>query len=1306
MSNTQLIIPKVPVLDKSEDYAFLRKEGLKFIEKLSSKFWTDYNDHDPGITIEELFCYAITDLGYRTSFTIPDILAPDPDAGGTNDFNFFTARQILPVNPVSETDLRKMILDIPGVRNVWFRVARDCEQPVYINRKECGLTLERSEAGAVLPINGLYNVLVQYEDDDAGKEQYDAILREVRKRLMETRNLCEDYLSVAQVQYEDIAICSDIEVRPDADITLVAAKIYRILLDYFSPPVNFHTLEEMVEKGKSIDEIFEGPALNSGFIDDDEIEKNDLRSVLHTSDLYNLILDIKEVVAIKSLKLIRYVNGEPDGTEAEWELTLGSFRAARLEMERSKLIFYKGILPYMAQKEAVEDQLKQLQQTVGSFRKKGHKNDLEVPKGKFRNISDYFPLQNEFPPVYGIGTAGLPKDATPERRAQALQLKEYLLFFEQLLTDYLAQLVNVKKLFTFNHTVDRTKTDELRMKIVQLAENTINGLGRTDFGILSRTYYTQELTEIEGISSLFIDHARYTANLDGIAETMEVFSERRNRFLDHLLARFCEDVTEYSLAMFRMDSSLPKADLLSGLRLIHDKESLLLDYPKSSSNRGRAFNYKPEKNINPDDPFDTGIWDTVNIAGMKNRISRLLGMAGDQLDALALNALKVEKAALYTVILFNKESGSNRRTDEILLRTTGVFTRHIEADAEEEAMLVVAKDNSNFSKETAGSKFFFRLNDTVNSRVMAQSPMYTSEYDRDEALDETIVLFNQKIAFKYMSIKEDASYTITLFDRDGSTILLQCPKKFKKKHDALALVQKFVSAARDTSAFRKMDAGDKKIFQLVDRCDQDEVLGEGLKFNTALLRDAALEATLTLFTESRQHDVIRRRTIATDLLDIHTGGSGKDQRWWVQLADPDHPDDPALYILKSRIDDTRECAESILLYMLHNGDNPTIYKPVKNGSGKYEFVMYDDCGNVIAFSNPANAVDTEKQAEQMILCVVRFFREHCDVENFHLVEHILLRPRTNIDELLPACTNCHEAKTDGMTTGVPAYSIDVYRIADKEITGNDQYAKRKRDILKSQISVSQVKAGQIEGTDIWGFMVTNADGHAIMYSEGYIGLNGCTNGIASMRENGINTFTEVRGVKRYERAGNLCLGNYRIFKRRDNFHFHLYADNAQVIASSAVAYDTEEEAHAAVLELSGWLAFENVVLPTTYIPGYDEDPYSFRISVLLPAWPSRFRDQAFRHYVEKVIRQETPVHIYPRICWVNLQQMRSFEHHYRHWLQSLSVNDVPNPHTVADFIDALFSIDNVYPTAILHSCDDVNSNEPQVILDNTMLGTL
>src|SRR3546814_8893340 len=66
MLTQELYIDKKRKLEPAMDYELLRSLGLKYIEELGSKSWTDYNAHDPGITIMEQLCYALTELGYRS----------------------------------------------------------------------------------------------------------------------------------------------------------------------------------------------------------------------------------------------------------------------------------------------------------------------------------------------------------------------------------------------------------------------------------------------------------------------------------------------------------------------------------------------------------------------------------------------------------------------------------------------------------------------------------------------------------------------------------------------------------------------------------------------------------------------------------------------------------------------------------------------------------------------------------------------------------------------------------------------------------------------------------------------------------------------------------------------------------------------------------------------------------------------------------------------------------------------------------------------------------------------------------------
>ena len=115
-----LTISQNPQLRESQDFYFLRSEGLNYLESIATKLWTDFNTHDPGITILEVLCYAITDLGYRTGFDMADIVAKDPAAAeDEHQFQFHTAREILTNRAWTELDYRKLLIDILGVDNAW-----------------------------------------------------------------------------------------------------------------------------------------------------------------------------------------------------------------------------------------------------------------------------------------------------------------------------------------------------------------------------------------------------------------------------------------------------------------------------------------------------------------------------------------------------------------------------------------------------------------------------------------------------------------------------------------------------------------------------------------------------------------------------------------------------------------------------------------------------------------------------------------------------------------------------------------------------------------------------------------------------------------------------------------------------------------------------------------------------------------------------------------------------------------------------------------------------------------------------------
>jgi hypothetical protein len=64
------------------------------------------------------------------------------------------------------------------------------------------------------------------------------------------------------------------------------------------------------------------------------------------------------------------------------------------------------------------------------------------------------------------------------------------------------------------------------------------------------------------------------------------------------------------------------------------------------------------------------------------------------------------------------------------------------------------------------------------------------------------------------------------------------------------------------------------------------------------------------------------------------------------------------------------------------------------------------------------------------------------------------------------------------------------------------------------------------------------------------------------------------------------------------------------------------------------------------------DPYSFRITLVLPGETALLSHLRFRQYLERLIREATPSHIVPKICWVSDAQMGQWGEAYGKWRQA------------------------------------------------------
>ncbi|MEI6335559.1 MAG: hypothetical protein WCS87_13455 [Methylococcaceae bacterium] len=549
-------------LTSTLDYENLRLQGLAWLEKLAGSEWTDFNAHDPGITILEQVCYALTDLSYRINFNIEDLLSQN---GADTYDSLYPDRQILVANPVTLLDLRKWVIDVDGVNNAWLEAVTAPEPPVFYLQKPVlatgsdVITLAGDPAASPLNVQGLYRVLI--EKSVAQDRDSNAIVCEVAERLHAERSLGVDFDTIQVIATQAVVIEACIEIDPIANPDDVYVAILEKVAAYLSHTVTFYTLQERLAQGKAIDEIFDGPLLTHGFIDTEELLQLTRKKNLYVSDLIRKIMD---VVGVRMVEFVVFKTGEQFNDTA---LILDADKTPTLDIDNSKLTLKKRQLPVQLDKISLTASYLSNQKT--RYLRTAVSSITQLPQGHDRHVDRYYSLLEQFPKLYGIGASGLPSTASVQRLAQAKQLKAYLLFFDQVLANSFAQLAHLKDLFSFNNE-----------QVVSYFA------GCLDSPNISELWVEQD-------SSLRNDRLQQLFGATNPNESVPLFQrgrledwQRKHRFVDHLLARFAEQFSDYS----RFTSK--DGDL--GKQVLSDKLALLRSYTQTGRSKGTGFNVLAE----------------------------------------------------------------------------------------------------------------------------------------------------------------------------------------------------------------------------------------------------------------------------------------------------------------------------------------------------------------------------------------------------------------------------------------------------------------------------------------------------------------------------------------------------------------------------------------------------------------------------------------------------------------------------------------------------------------------------------------
>ncbi len=470
-------------------YAALRAEGIRLLQQLSHETWTDYNTHDPGVTILELLCYAVTDLIYRTGFATADYLT---DASGRIDLDqlaLYPPERIFPSPAVTVSDYRKLIFDaIPEIEHVWM-------EPI---------------AG------GLYRIYLQLATSDAALNASEQAAREarviahVRREYAMHRNLCEDLASVEVRTPRAYTVHGTIQIGDTPPSTDLLGELYVRALQVVNGTQHHRSYADELARGRSPADVFNGPRTQHVHVADEDLQQH--RTMVHTSDVRQELGAVPGVRRVDELWFQDPENPQPHllyVLPCDSESGFGPRLQLPASPDEMHLVLRNGDLqlsvPFAEVDRAIKRRLAR-----DRYARVASSTDADRPQqpiGEFRDLHAYYSIQNDFPATYGVSRFGLPESTLAHRRAQASNLKAYLMLFEQPMADFLEQLQQLPQLFS-REPSQRT------------------------------SHFHQELmdAEVPGIASLYPAGA-----LDRIAVllgTDDTYSDRRNRILDYLLGLY------------------------------------------------------------------------------------------------------------------------------------------------------------------------------------------------------------------------------------------------------------------------------------------------------------------------------------------------------------------------------------------------------------------------------------------------------------------------------------------------------------------------------------------------------------------------------------------------------------------------------------------------------------------------------------------------------------------------------------------------------------------------------------------------
>lgn len=423
------------------------------------QLWTDHGEHDPGVTFLEGYSYSTSDLAYRETLPLVDLLTPPVNQQTPGDGIFpadFGPQMALTCGPITLQDYRKTLLDLTDsannsylFRDVQFVLLKDVSTPTaasypdywyYFNSDNLEFSfVVPTPADGSTPVDyWLRGNYALYLELMSGVTQ-DIAQPVLNDFLTNNRNLCESISQIRWMTPQEINPRSTIELKPGVqDIAGVYAALYSATAAYITPTASHASTSELLNQGASVEDIYEGPYLAHGWQSTLPPQTDYTKKI--TVQLAGLAEEWMKVDGVKSI----YTIGTSSSADNDWSWTTGSAETypclwgsdpIKRMIDKIRLVTSDGTYVTAT---ATDVEAKLAPQAIED------NPPVVLPYGRPRNVAQYHPVSDKIPPCYSL------QQLSVNGGNQALY--QFLLPFEQALANGCQLLSMLPQLLAFERT--------------------------------------------------------------------------------------------------------------------------------------------------------------------------------------------------------------------------------------------------------------------------------------------------------------------------------------------------------------------------------------------------------------------------------------------------------------------------------------------------------------------------------------------------------------------------------------------------------------------------------------------------------------------------------------------------------------------------------------------------------------------------------------------------------------------------------------------------------------------------------------